>query len=333
LIRAHKKSNLSAVLCLTLCLLPGAVAAHALGTNLVQMDITQESALRYTVTWKSSSRGLKVVFPSDCVDQGESSGANASDDRSVECAEPLDGKKVFIDGLTGGSLDLMVRVVSANADAAEGVEVFILNGDNNSITISEVPTAIKVAKAYFLLGVDHIFGGIDHLMFVLGLLLILAGWRQLAFTITAFTVAHSITLALATVGVISVPQAPVEAVIALSILFLATEYAHKINGIEGWTTRRPWLVSFSVGLLHGLGFANALTEMGLPQTQIPMALLTFNLGVEAGQLTFVATVLLFMGLVVKLFKEPPAWTRTAAAYAIGTVAAFWFLQRTLAIFS
>jgi hydrogenase/urease accessory protein HupE len=180
--------------------------------------------------------------------------------------------------------------------------------------------------------VEHILGGIDHLMFVLGLILILTSWRQLAFAITAFTVAHSITLALATFRIISVRQPPVESVIALSIMFLATEYAHQLKGVKGWTSRRPWLVSFSVGLLHGLGFAKALSEVGLPQAEVPMALLTFNLGVEAGQLAFVGVVLAIFFIGSKMVRQVPSWTKAATSYALGSVAAFWFIQRTFLIF-
>lgn len=334
MIRIRNKIWLIVALLLAVCLSPTETGAHALGPNLVQLDITQESPLKYHILWKDPNHGgLEVKLPADCVNVNQSAAMNNSSNRLVKCAKSLNKRKIVVDGPNADSLDLMVRLIPANLDDEENIEVLIFRGANNIITMVEVPTAIEVARTYFLLGVEHIFAGIDHLLFVLGLLLILAGWRQLIFTITAFTVAHSITLALATLGVISIPQAPVEAVIALSILFLATEYAHQLKGVKGWTTRRPWLISFSVGLLHGLGFANALSELGLPHAQLPLALLTFNLGVEAGQLTFVACVLLLINLAVRCFKNIPSWTRTITVYGIGTIAAFWFWQRTFAIIS
>jgi hypothetical protein len=146
-------------------------------------------------------------------------------------------------------------------------------------------------------------------------------------TITAFTIAHSITLALATLGFVQVPQAPVEAVIALSIVFVAAEIIRACNGREGLTARAPWIVAFAFGLLHGFGFAGALSEVGLPQGQIPVALLFFNLGVEAGQLLFIAAVLNVMALVRLLRRPLPRWVEWAPAYAIGSVAMFWVIQR------
>ena len=180
-----------------------------------------------------------------------------------------------------------------------------------------------------MLGIEHILLGIDHLLFVLGLLLIVRGFGLLLKTITAFTVAHSVTLAMATLGFVNVPQAPVEAVIALSILFLASELAKQQKGNPGMTSRYPWVVALSFGLLHGFGFAGALSEVGLPQTDIPLALLFFNVGVEVGQLMFVAIVLMIFWVIQKLKFRWPAWTKQVPAYAIGSLAAFWFIQRTV----
>ena len=141
-----------------------------------------------------------------------------------------------------------------------------------------------MVRTYFKLGVEHILLGFDHLLFVLALLFLVEGWRRLLGTITAFTVAHSLTLAAATFGWVQVPQAPVEAVIALSIMFVAVEILHRQRGRTGIATRKPWVVAFVFGLLHGLGFAGALREIGLPDDAIPLALAFFNVGVEAGQL-------------------------------------------------
>ena len=178
---------------------------------------------------------------------------------------------------------------------------------------------------YGALGVEHILLGIDHLLFVLALLLIVSGWRKLVATITAFTVAHSITLALATLGFVNVPQAPVEAVIALSILFVAVEIVHWRQGREGLTRRRPWVVAFLFGLLHGLGFAGALTEIGLPEHAIPLALLFFNIGVEIGQLLFIAVILAAIPGLRRL--SLPEWAWRIPVYSIGGLAAFWTIER------
>ena len=178
-----------------------------------------------------------------------------------------------------------------------------------------------------MLGVDHILSGFDHLTFVLALLLIVSGWRRLLVTVTSFTLAHSITLAAATLGLMWVPGPPVEATIALSILFLASELVKVNRGESSLTARYPWVVAFRFGLLHGFGFAGALIEVGLPQNEIPLALLMFNVGVELGQLLFVAAILLLITLLRKVRADWPAWARQLPAYGIGSIAAFWFIER------
>jgi hydrogenase/urease accessory protein HupE len=192
--------------------------------------------------------------------------------------------------------------------------------------------SLQVARAYTSLGVEHILGGIDHLLFVLGLLLIVRSRWLLVKAITAFTVAHSVTLGAATLGWVHVPQPPVEAVIALSILFLASELAKQRHGHAGLIEHYPWIVAFTFGLLHGFGFAGALREVGLPENEIPLALLTFNVGVEIGQLLFVGTVLLALAALRRLFLRVPAWIHATPAYGIGTMAAFWWLQRMAPLF-
>jgi hypothetical protein len=191
-----------------------------------------------------------------------------------------------------------------------------------------------VAGAYLVLGVEHIWGGIDHLLFVLALLLLVKGWRRVVATITAFTAAHSITLAAATLGFVHVPQPPIEAAIALSIAFVAAEIVHGRLGQPGLTARWPWVISFTFGLLHGFGFASALSQVGLPQQAIPVALLFFNVGVEVGQLLFIAAVLALVALGRSLegrfAVSPPAWAWRVPPYAIGSVAMFWVIQRIAA---
>ena len=185
----------------------------------------------------------------------------------------------------------------------------------------------QVAGDYTVLGVEHILSGFDHLTFVLALLLIVSGAKRLLITVTSFTLAHSITLAAATLGVMWVPGPPVEAVIALSILFLASELVKVNRGLPSLTAQFPWIVAFVFGLLHGFGFAGALSDVGLPQNEVPLALLTFNIGVELGQLLFVAAVMALLVLLRKVRREWPQWTQQVPAYGIGSIAAFWFIER------
>jgi hydrogenase/urease accessory protein HupE len=189
-----------------------------------------------------------------------------------------------------------------------------------------------MAVTYVSLGVEHILYGIDHLLFVLGLMLLVRDFRSLVKTITAFTIAHSITLAAATLGFVHVEVAPVEATIALSILFLAAELVRAQRGESGIAHRAPWIVAFAFGLLHGLGFASTLGRMGLPHSDIPLALLLFNVGVELGQLGFVIVFIGFVRSLATLEIRWPDWTRAIPAYAIGSFAALTFLQRLDAIF-
>jgi hydrogenase/urease accessory protein HupE len=198
------------------------------------------------------------------------------------------------------------------------------------IDIAAARGPFAVAGAYLMHGVEHILFGFDHLLFVLALILIVRSGRVLLWTITAFTLAHSITLSLATLGVVHVPGPPVEATIALSILLLACEIVRLGRGEPSLTARWPWLVAFSFGLLHGFGFAGALTEIGLPQGDIPLALLSFNVGVEIGQLLFIAAVLTVLAAARRVHVVPPLIERHAlsvATYAIGITAAFWFIER------
>jgi hydrogenase/urease accessory protein HupE len=187
-----------------------------------------------------------------------------------------------------------------------------------------------VAWSYLRLGAEHILGGIDHLLFVLALLLIVRGGKRILMTVTAFTVAHSLTLVAATLRIVHVPGPPVEAIIALSIVFVAAEVAHGLQGRPGLTARAPWLVAFTFGLLHGFGFAGALAEVGLPQHAIAVALLMFNVGVELGQLAFVAVVLAAGMALAQLRLDWPRWAPRVPAYAIGSIAMLWTIERIAA---
>jgi hydrogenase/urease accessory protein HupE len=225
--------------------------------------------------------------------------------------------------------DVLVRIQFLDGR----VQTELLKPTQPALVVAERTSAWDVAGTYFALGVEHILTGVDHLLFVLGLMLIVKSGARLLKTVTAFTVAHSITLALATLGIVHVPQAPVEAVIALSIVFVANETAQRQRRdtgdatSPGFTARRPWLVAFVFGLLHGFGFAGALAEVGLPQVDIPLALLTFNVGVEAGQLSFIAAVLVVMAIARRIGWRGPHWLAPLPSYAIGTLAMFWVIRR------
>jgi hypothetical protein len=186
-------------------------------------------------------------------------------------------------------------------------------------------------RAYLRLGIEHILLGVDHLLFVFGLLLLSKGFKLLLKTITSFTVGHSISLALATLGVVHVPAPPLNAAIALSIVFLAAELVRAYRGQRTVTTRRPWLVSFAFGLIHGLGFASALVSLGLPESAIPLALLFFNIGVEIGQVLFIVVVLALLASWRKMEMRLPAWGRQLPAYAMGSIASLWFVGRFVAM--
>jgi hydrogenase/urease accessory protein HupE len=244
----------------------------------------------------------------------------------MRAIEPLAGQRVLIDGLQNTMTDALVRIELASGE----VWVERLTPGAPGATIPATPSRWVTAVTYLKLGVEHILLGFDHLLFVLALLIITGGTWRLVKTITAFTLAHSITLALATLGFVHVPSPPVEAVIALSIAIVAVEIVHVRQGRRNLAARAPWLVAFAFGLLHGFGFAGALSEIGLPAGQIPVALLFFNLGVEVGQLLFVGAVLAFVALIRVRRLPLPAWLKIVPPYAIGTIAMFWVFERVAA---
>ncbi|MEJ6002962.1 HupE/UreJ family protein [Paucibacter soli] len=230
------------------------------------------------------------------------------------------GDKVAVDGLAATQIDLLLRVVPADGRVLSQ----LLRPRTPAWMLPARAQAAPPARAYFGLGVEHILGGTDHLLFVLSLLLLVRRALPLLRTVTAFTLAHSLTLAAAALGWVQVPGAPVEAAIALSIVFVARELLRPAPGLAA---RRPWLVALTFGLLHGLGFAGALAELGLPAGEIPLALALFNLGVEAGQLLFLAAVLLAWLLLMRARKTWPRWAARVPAYVLGAVSSCWLLQR------
>jgi hypothetical protein len=219
------------------------------------------------------------------------------------------------------------------------VQVTLLNNVSFTYLIKPIQPFVKLNLSkpqpppvwqYIQLGIYHIWSGYDHLLLVLGLLLLVKKRTRLIWTITAFTVAHSITLAMATRHIINVSDSFTEAAIALSIVFLAVELVRHYKGINGFAYHYPWLISFLFGLLHGLGFASALQDVGLPENNIPLALFLFNVGVEAGQLAFVLLMLLMMAGVRRLPFQLLKWSYKVPAYLIGTIAMYWFIERVVA---
>lgn len=195
------------------------------------------------------------------------------------------------------------------------------------IEITAALSGWQVASEYIVQGIRHILFGFDHLLFVLGLLLIVRDGWTLIKTITAFTLAHSLTLTAATLGYVSIPGPPLEAAIALSIFFLGPEILRRWRGETSFTLRHPWVVAFAFGLLHGFGFAGALSSAGLPQPDIPLALLCFNIGVEIGQLGFVGLILALAHTLRRLLVSWPRWAQLLPGYAIGSMGAFWTIER------
>ena len=320
-----------------LCIVLGTSAATADEFRPGYLELRQQDAETWDVLWKVPVQGdrlrpgIDVVFPADTADLSERRGAfhaGAYSERwRLKRPGGLIGQTVRIDGLPTDVTDVLVRVERSDGTS----QVKRLLPSSPAFVVEASAGAGDVARTYFVLGVHHILLGIDHLLFVLALLLVVKGAGRVIATVTAFTVAHSITLAAATLGLVRVPGPSVEAVIALSIVFVAAEIVHGAQGRPGLTARWPWLVAFTFGVLHGFGFAGALGEVGLPPNAIPLALFAFNVGVEVGQLLFVAAFAVAALLLARARMVWPRWIELAPAYAIGGVAMFWVLQRVAAL--
>ncbi len=338
----------SAVLLLTALLKPLPASAHALDPVLFQLIERADGLV--DVTWKAPNArvpglALSPVFPPECrrverdgsapvtgddslknvlqVQQSETDEQDASISHwTIQCEGGLVGRTIGIDGLE--STDALVRIQLQSGS----VDRRVLGADRSRVTVAGKPTRLDVVDDYGRLGVFHILSGLDHLVFVFGLLLLVSARRALLATVTAFTLGHSVTLALAALQIIDVAQAPVEVVIAATIYVLAVELARPVKSEGTMLRRRPWAMAFVFGLLHGLGFAGALRETGLPAGEIPLALLSFNLGIEAGQLVFVASVLTLGAVGAGLIDKLPQRLRLVPVYAMGALAVYWILQRS-----
>jgi hypothetical protein len=300
------------------------------------LELRQTSPDTYNALWKVPGRGdnmrlgLYVEFPSDARNVTEPRGTminNALTVRwTVQRAGGLTGGTIHIAGLSATMTDVLVRLERLDGSA----QVTRLTPSAPSFVVEAAPRALEVARTYTVLGVEHILTGIDHLLFVLALLIITGGGWRLVKTVTAFTISHSLTLTAATLGWVHIPPPPVEAVIALSIVFVTAEIVRQQRGIEGITARAPWLVAFTFGLMHGLGFAGGLSEAGLPVGHIPTALAFFSLGVETGHFLFIGVVLSFIALIRRIRIPLPRWAELVPPYAIGGLAMFWVIQRIAA---
>ena len=328
------EAMLSLVVLVLLVLLADALHANAHEARPAYLALTETAPDRFDVVWRTpvvSGMRLPVVLqlPDGATNVTKPSVHELSDSvverRLIAVPGGLGGKRMEFVGLQGTITDVLVRVETR--DGAHSTT--LVHPSQPWIAIPTARGAIAVAGAYFMHGVEHILLGYDHLLFVFALILIVRNVRKLVTTVTAFTLAHSITLGLSALGVVHVPGPPVEASIALSILLLACETTRQRRGERSLTAQWPWLVAFAFGLLHGFGFASALADIGLPQGDVPPALFAFNVGIEAGQLGFIAAVLTLRGLVRRL-PIPAHWSalmRPAATFVIGTMAAFWFVER------
>lgn len=302
------------------------------------LEVTESTPGRYAVLWRTpvlAGRRLPVMLklPDGVRNVGEPVVQDLGDslvERRIVDAGPhgLAGRRIELAGLQLTITDALVRV--AMADGRKFTT--IVRPSHPWVEIAAAQGPLDVAAAYVGHGIEHIAFGADHLLFVLGLLLIVRDRWMLLKTVTAFTVAHSITLALATFGLASAPVLPLNAAIALSILFLGPEIVRAWRGGTSLTIRRPWIVAFVFGLVHGFGFAGALTSAGLPPADLPIALLGFNVGVEIGQVAFVVLVLLLERSFRQLEIVWPRWVEMMPGYVVGSLGAFWTFQRTAILF-
>jgi hypothetical protein len=324
----------AATILIFLFTVPSAALAHEVRPAYLEMH--ESAADTYDVLWKVPGRGdnlrlgLYVELPAGCTNVTKPHAVmvnNAFAQRwTVKCAGGLAGGTIHIAGLQSTTTDVLVRLERLDGTP----QVTRVMPSTPSFVVESVPSVLAVARTYTVLGIEHILSGVDHLLFVLALLLITGSGWKLVKTVTAFTLSHSITLSLATLGYVNIPQQPVEAVIALSIVFVASEIVHARAGRPGLTERAPWVVAFIFGLAHGLGFAGGLSDAGLPAGHIPTALLFFSLGVEAGHFLFIGAVLLLAVLMRRIRVAVPRLVEVVPAYAIGTLAMFWVIQRITA---
>ncbi|WP_234026919.1 HupE/UreJ family protein [Erythrobacter sp. HKB08] len=298
------------------------------------MEWTETAPGEWRLAWKQPLNQPPVgepplpVLPEVCQFAGDPTvGAGVGalvGSAEVTCTAPIEGQAIGMAGMLGQA-DMLVRIAPLKSE----IRTLRLTAAQPSAVLEVEAPAGNVWRTYFVLGVEHILAGWDHLLFVIALVLLVRGWKRVVAAATAFTVAHSITLAGASLGLVGLPARPVEAIIALSIVFLAWEVLRAQRGEEGMTQRLPWVVAFLFGLVHGFGFAGALNEIGLPEGEVVAALLAFNIGVEAGQLLVVALVLLLLEAVRRIAHGALAPAVRVASYGIGITGAYWLVERVV----
>ena len=303
--------------------------------RLSYLEIKEKKSQHFSVLLKLPSKDnqklpIEMIIPKGCISTTPKISHLINntylDSWQMKCNNGLTNKTLLLKGLEKTNIELLLRLELLS----ETSHSTLLTPSKASYIVPKNDSSLKILQTYTWLGITHILLGFDHLLFVFALLLIVNSMRRLLWTISAFTLAHSLTMAIATLGIVHIPQAPVEAIIALSILFLAMEIMHEKQGKVGLTSRYPWLIAFIFGLLHGFGFAGALAEIGLPQQAIALALVFFNIGVELGQLIFIATIVSII-VALKHFTYPNLLSKlqTVVIYVIGGVSSYWLIDRVL----
>jgi hypothetical protein len=320
----------AALACAALCA-PGGARAHAFAPAL--LDVQELGGGRARVLWRSSALRApgsdpRPSLPASCQPLGAPEerveGGTFESRFEIQCPGELAGLRFGAHDLERARIDALARVALADGRVVQRV----LRPGAASFVVPERESARAILRAYLALGVEHILLGADHLLFVFGLLLLVGrAPRALVATISGFTLGHSVTLSLAALGALRAPTRAVELWIALSVFLLALELARPPAPRPALLRRRPWAMATAFGLLHGLGFAGALAEAGLPASDVPVALLSFNAGIELGQLAFVGAVLLGWSLLAARLARLPRWTRALPVYALGALSAYWCLER------
>jgi hydrogenase/urease accessory protein HupE len=323
------------LICLAGCLSPAAFA-HEIRPAFLQIRELEPQV--YDILWKTPAQGdmrlaLNVILPETCSNAGEPR-ASLVDGAAIQrwrarCEGGLVDKTLGIENLGQTLTDTIVRFEPLDGPP----KTLRLTPDKPVTTIPGRQAWTEVVATYLGLGVEHILFGFDHLQFVLAHIILVTDRKKLVGAVTAFTVAHSLTLAGTTFGLVRLPSSPVEAMIALSIMLVAIEIVRTRSGGTSLMAQLPWVAAFGFGLLHGFGFAGALREIGIPEDAVPLALLSFNLGVEAGQLLFIGAMLALMLAWRRFAPAPPVWAWRAPVYVIGGLSAFWFIERTASIFA
>ena len=301
------------------------------------LSITEHKNWQYEILWKTPALGkkqlaLKTVFPENCkISNGirrVKENIIAIETWNMDCQQSLQGQNLSIEGLDKTLTDVLVRIKWLNAEESTAR----LTPDKTKLKFDHGNLQEGQIKTYFIYGVQHILAGFDHLLFVFAIMLLIAPSEKLFWTITAFTLGHSITLGLASFGLFYFSPPLIETLIAISIILLAYEVIRHQRGLSGLTLEYPWLVTFGFGLLHGFGFAGALRDIGLPQQDLPIALLFFNLGVEVGQLLFISAILVIISLPFLKNMYNRKKLSIATSYLIGSIAVFWMIERAVPIF-